>query len=63
MSNKERAEEAYKIVGDSPMLGIGMFHKINQAHHVIYGEYLKRSCLNSIRNAYQKIHQFIKTHK
>jgi hypothetical protein len=63
MTNKEKAEEAYKIVGDLPMLGIGMYQKINQAHYIIYGEYLKRSCLNSIRTAYFKIHQFIKAHK
>jgi hypothetical protein len=62
MTNKEKAEEAYKIVGDLPMMGLKFAH-LNNAYYVIYGEYLKRSCLNSIRNAYQKIHQFIKTHK
>ena len=62
MTNKERAEEAYKIVGNIPMLSL-KFAQLNNAYYAIYGEYLKRSCLNSIRNAYQKIHQFINTHK
>jgi hypothetical protein len=62
MSNKERAEEAYKIVGNIPMLSL-KFAQLNNAYYAIYGEYLKRSCLNSIRNAYQKIHQFINIHK
>jgi hypothetical protein len=62
MSNKERAEAAHNIVGDIPMLSL-KFAQLNNAYYAIYGEYLKRSCLNSIRNAYQKIHEFIKAHK
>jgi hypothetical protein len=62
MSNKEKAEKAYNIVGDIPMMSL-KFSQLNNAYYAIYGEYLKRSCLNSIRNAYQKIHQFIKAHK
>jgi hypothetical protein len=62
MTNKERAEEAYKIVGNIPMLSL-KFAQLNNAYYAIYGEYLKRSCLNSIRSAYQKIHQFINIHK
>jgi hypothetical protein len=62
MSNKEKAEEAYQIVGDTPMMSL-KFAQLNNAYYAIYGEYLKRSCLNSIRNAYQRIHQFIKAHK
>jgi hypothetical protein len=62
MTNKERAEAAYNIVGNIPMLSL-KFAQLNNAYYAIYGEYLKRSCLNSIRSAYQKIHQFINTHK
>lgn len=62
MTNQEKAEAAYKIVGDTPMMSL-KFGQLNNAYYTIYGEYLKRSCLNAIRHAYQKIHQFIDTHK
>lgn len=62
MTNKDRAEAAYKIVGDIPMMSL-KYSQLNNAYYAIYGEYLKRSCLNTIRMAYNKIHQFIKAHK
>ena len=62
MTNQEKANEAYKIVGDLPMMSL-KFGQLNNAYYTIYGEYLKRYCLNTIRHAYQKIHQFINTHK
>jgi hypothetical protein len=62
MSDKERAEKAYEIVQDKGMMEL-KFAQLNNAYYVIYGEYLKRSCLNTIRMAYTQIHKFIKAHK
>ena len=61
MTNQERAIEAKKIIGDKQMMQC-MFTELNHAYYIIYGEYLKRSCLNSIRHAYNSIQTFIKAH-
>lgn len=61
MTNHEKALKAKEIVTNKGMLEL-KFAEINNAYYIIYGEYLKRSCLNSIRSAYQKIHQFINAH-
>ena len=61
MTNHEKALKAKEIVTNKGMLEL-KFAEINNAYYTIYGEYLKRSCLNSIRSAYQKIHQFINAH-
>lgn len=59
MTHTERAKMAKEIIGSKKMMEL-RFSEINNAYYAIYNEYLKRSCLNAIRNAYQQITNFIK---
>jgi hypothetical protein len=62
MTNHEKAIKAKEIIGDKKMMEC-KFTELNTAYYTIYGEYLKRSCLNTIRHAYNSIQTFIKAHE
>ena len=62
MTNNERAIKAKEIIGDKAMMEC-KFMELNTAYYIIYGEYLKRSCLNTIRHAYNSITKFIQAHE
>lgn len=62
MTNQEKAIKAKEIIGEKKMMEC-KFTELNTAYYNIYNEYMKRSCLNAIRHAYNSIQTFIKTHE
>jgi hypothetical protein len=61
MTNQEKAQLAKQIIGNKKMLEL-KFSELNLAYYTIYNEYMKRSCLNAIRSAYNSIQTFISAH-